>query len=469
VFEASPHGAITSAEVADLVQLETQLSVIMYSASQNHDIDDVYNNRSVAEARAMLGALAGYLDAFGLDDSESVNVAQLGYFAALEAVVQRRSFATQLLYAKLRLFAATFGMLGAEQRATSTAYREMVYGTSVQTPRDEACVNTVSRLLPSLTGYYFVQRVNSSVEEAERILEAVERSYSDNFASVSWMDTATADAANAKLEAITNLVGYPSVWDDFNDYYSSESIDFSDYFELVLSLSATSQRDEFAQRTEPVDKSVWSMSPADVNAYYSPSFNLICFPMGILQAPFYSPDNVAAMNYGGIGVVQGHELGHAFDNSGSRYDAHGYLRDWWTPASRESFDVGVECVEDQYSSYSVTPGVNVVGSLVVGEAMADLGGVSNAYSAYKNSGIDEVDLVNEAFGMSPDELFFVAFAQIWCNTASPGYLEMLTSTNPHPPGEYRVQGTLSDSADFHEVFQCAAGSTYNPATSCDIW
>lgn len=175
------------------------------------------------------------------------------------------------------------------------------------------------------------------------------------------------------------------------------------------------------------------------------------------------------MNYGGLGVVQGHELGHAFDDGGSRYDAGGYLRDWWTPASRTLFETEVQCVEQQFSSFQVAPGVNVHGSLVVGEAMGDIGGVANAFSAFqrwKNTsdtdGIEE-GLVTEYFGMNSDELFFVSFAQAWCSVASLDYLVMLTSTNPHPPGEFRVLGTLTDTPQFAEVFSCVGQPT------CDLW
>jgi len=472
-FVASPDGALNSTALDELVELERQLAAAMYSPSQNRDVSQVYNNVSVAEARTTLGQLAGFLDAFSLQSTEVLNLAQLNYFRALGLVLSRRSLGTLKNYVKLRLYQSTFHLLGQPQRAVSHAYREMIYGTSSSPSRDEYCSSAISASMPMLVGKYFVEQNSIDTAEAAEILEHLEQSYSVSFGQVDWMDAATASAAQQKLEAITNKVGWPAEWPDFAAFYGN--VQFSDYFEFQVSLARTAAAEALLQRNETVDREVWGMSPSAVNAYYSPSFNEIVFPLGILQFPFYRPGNLKAMNYGGIGTVQGHELGHAFDDGGSKYDAQGYLRDWWTPASRSLFEAEVQCVEQQFSRFEVAPGVSVQGSLVVGEALGDIGGVANAYQAYQawrlssDDANSEDELAAEYFNMTADELFFVSFGQLWCSVASPDYLVMLTSTDPHPPGAFRVQGTLSDMPQFAEVFGCAAGSTYNPAAACVVW
>lgn len=262
VFAASPDGDLNSSALAELVTLESQLAVVMYSPSQNRDVDQIYNNVSVTEARTQLGQLASFLDAFSLQSDEQVNLAQLNYFRALGLVVSRRSLDTLKNYVKLRLYAHTFHMLGEPQRTVSHAYREMIYGTSSVQPRDEYCVSAVSAAMPQLTGYYFVQQSNISVDEAREILENVEQAYSDAFDELSWMDAATARAAEEKLEAITNKVGWPESWPDFEAFYGG--VLFSDYFEFQRSLACRAGEQELLQRNQTVDRAVWGMSPSAV-------------------------------------------------------------------------------------------------------------------------------------------------------------------------------------------------------------
>lgn len=200
------------------------------------------------------------------------------------------------------------------------------------------------------------------------------------------------------------------------------------------------------------------------------------FPAGIIQEPFYSLDYPTAMNLGGLGSVIGHELGHAFDDSGSQYAGDGTLRNWWSTTSRTRFETSAQCIADLYSGYEVTPGANLDGELVLGESIADLGGMHQSYNTYVHwrsdsaaQAAEESAAIAEAFNMSDAQLFMVAFAQTWCSVATPEYEAELAANNPHPASRFRVLGTLSNSDAFASAFECPLGSTYNPESKCAVW
>lgn len=298
------------------------------------------------------------------------------------------------------------------------------------------------------------------------MMEGAEQSMSDGFPKLSWMDAESAAMSQMKLDLITNKIGYPDIWPDFGTFY--DGLVQEEYFEMMIELSRRSFNQSLSVLHLPVDKDKWSMAPSEVNAQYNPLFNDITMPIGIMNFPFYHTDVLRAMNFGGLIVVFAHEGGHAFDDGGSRFDGYGYLRDIWTPYTRRAFRANTVCLEEQFSGYSAGPGLSVIGSLVVGEVLADLGGVENAFTAYQrwkaeNENVED-ELAQQYFNMSSDELFFVAFAQIWCSKTNPEYLKLLTSTDPHPPGEFRVQGTLADSPHFRKTFNCS-----NDIVPCTVW
>jgi putative endopeptidase len=219
----------------------------------------------------------------------------------------------------------------------------------------------------------------------------------------------------------------------------------------------------------PVDKTEWLMTPQTVNAYYQPTNNEIVFPAGILQPPFFSKDFPAAMNYGGIGAVMGHELTHGFDDQGRKSDGDGVLREWWEPQVSAKFEKVAQCVSDQFSKFEVEPGVHVNGQLTLGENIADLGGVKEAYAAYKAWEAKHGAPPPAVPGLTNDQLLFVSFAQVWCTVQTPEFLRRQVTTDPHSPGAVRAVAAAMNSAAFRQAFSCKAGDKMVADPTCTVW
>jgi predicted metalloendopeptidase len=220
-----------------------------------------------------------------------------------------------------------------------------------------------------------------------------------------------------------------------------------------------------ASLNQPVDHSLWNAAPVTVNAFYSPGDNAITIPAGILQLPFFADGYSLASNYGGIGVVLGHELTHGFDNSGRLFDRSGMLNDWWTPDTEAAFQARAQCVVDQYASYQVLPGLSVDGQLTLPENLADMGGVNVAYDAWMARGDHE----GARGGLDDRQQFFVAFAQSWCENARDAFLQSQVSTDPHSPARQRVNGALANAPAAAEAFSCAPGTPLAPVNPCAVW
>ncbi|HWO10544.1 MAG TPA: M13 family metallopeptidase, partial [Polyangiaceae bacterium] len=249
--------------------------------------------------------------------------------------------------------------------------------------------------------------------------------------------------------------------------YSKLKLKKGDYFgNLVASAHFEFER-EAAKVGKPVDKSEWGMTPPTVNAYYNPLNNEMAFPAGILQPPFFSKDFPTAMNFGGIGMVMGHELTHGFDDEGSQYDAQGNLKNWWEPAVNERFKEKTSCVADQYSRYEALPGLKLNGQLTLGENIADLGGVKLAYAALRATRRDPAAAV-PAGGYSEEQQFFLAMGQGWCAKTRPELERLLVQTNPHSPPRFRVQGALANLPEFAAAFACGAPAD-EKEKACVVW
>jgi endothelin-converting enzyme/putative endopeptidase len=280
------------------------------------------------------------------------------------------------------------------------------------------------------------------------------------------MDAATRTEAENKLSKIINKIGYPSKWRN----YDSVAIDRRSFIGNVERASAFEVKRELTKVGQPVDKEEWQMTPPSVNAYYEPTMNEMVFPAGILQVPFYGKSQTPALNFGAIGLVVGHELTHAFDDEGRQFDAEGNLRDWWTPAVAAEFEKRTGCVERQYEDYVVIDDAHVKGKLTLGENIADLGGLKLSFQAFERAE-KEHPATPAIAGFSPEQQFYLGFAQAWCANYRPEALRLLVATNPHSPPRYRVNGPLSNSHDFATAFQCKDGSAMVRGTEkrCEVW
>jgi predicted metalloendopeptidase len=267
------------------------------------------------------------------------------------------------------------------------------------------------------------------------------------------------------LNAFVAKIGYPDRWRD----YSAMKIDGSLFFHNVRSAALFARNYQMAKIGKPVDRNDWGMTPPTVNAYYSPLMNEIAFPAGILQAPFFDLEADDAANYGAIGVVIGHEMGHGFDDQGSKFDAEGNLRNWWTPEDRKKFDERAACVIDQFNTLDVGEGLRHNGKLVVGEAFGDIGGLALAFKAYKRSLGGKPGPVIDDF--TADQRFFLAFARVWARSHRPEDLRLRLNTDPHPIAKFRTIGTLQNSPEFHKAFNCKLGDPMvrPPEKQCKLW
>jgi putative endopeptidase len=244
-------------------------------------------------------------------------------------------------------------------------------------------------------------------------------------------------------------------------------VDRSSYLANVQRGASFDQARELAKIGKPVDRGEWGMTPPTVNAYYNPTFNEIVFPAGILQPPFYDPKADDAVNYGGVGAVIGHEISHGFDDEGSKFDGQGNLREWWTADDRKNFDEHADCVAKQFDGYEVEPGLHQNGKLVLGESIGDLGGVTIAYAAYEKS--IEGKRPKDVDGFTPEQRFFLGWAQVWGTNMRPEFARLQTNTNPHPLPRFRGNGPLSNMPEFAKAFGCKKGEAMVRAQACKIW
>nr|CDS26897.1 hypothetical protein HmN_000151700 [Hymenolepis microstoma] len=355
-------------------------------------------------------------------------------------------------------------------RKAHEMYDQAMSGAKEQHQRWLQCLRTVEDFFGMTIARKFVAEHfdEKSKEVATRMIRKIKMAFKNSFYQVEWMD----DMAKKSVDMMGESIGYP---EDINniekenkpffavDYLSNETF-FENTYKLYRSRTLVALRKLF-------DSSVitWDMAPHIVNAYYNPRENHIYFPAGILQKPFYDANFPLALNYGGIGVVVGHEIAHAFDRQGSKFDAKGNLRQWWSESTRVDFEKNSECLVRQYGNYTVL-GKNIDGQLTLSENIADNGGIKAAYRAYLKLQEKEGSLRKLAgLNLTFNQLFFISFAQVWCKRQLPQAALHTVMVDVHAPDRYRVIGTLSNSQEFSEAFSCPKGSTMNPPNKCILW
>jgi len=346
-------------------------------------------------------------------------------------------------------------------------YRKYLRGAKEMQPRWERCVRYTDYNLGEALGQVYVAKVFSPALKQNTLdmVRRIETAMGQRIRALDWMSPETKQQALEKLAGIRNKIGYPDKWRD----YSSVTITRDDFAGDVERAHRFENRRDINKIGKPVDHGEWDITPTTVDAYYNPQMNDINFPAGVLQPPLYDPKMDAAPNYGDTGGTIGHELTHGFDDEGSQFDAHGNLRNWWTKADREKFDARTQCVDDQYSNYIATDDVHVNGKLTLGENVADLGGEILAYMAWKNATQGE-DL-QPVDGFTPDQRFFIGFAQWDCANERPEDLRMRAMIDPHSPAQYRINGVVVNMPQFGKAFSCKPGEPMVKATDkvCKVW
>ena len=346
-------------------------------------------------------------------------------------------------------------------------YRKYLRGAKEQQPRWKRCVQYVDYDLGEALGQVYVAKVFSPElkQSTLAMVKGIEAAMGQRIRALDWMSPETRQQALTKLASIRNKIGYPDKWRD----YGSVTIVRDDFAGNVERAHQFESRRDINKIGKPVDHGEWDISAPTVDAYFNPQMNDINFPAGVLQPPLYDPKMDDAPNYGNTGGTIGHELTHGFDDEGSQFDAHGNLKDWWTKEDREKFDARTKCVDDQYSRYVSVEDVHINGKLTLGENVADLGGEILAYIAWKDANKDKH--LQPIDGLTPQQRFFIGFAQWDCANERPEDMRMRAMTDPHSPARYRINGVVVNMPEFAEAFSCKPGQPMvKPAAQvCRVW
>ena len=399
--------------------------------------------------------------------ADSLNVAQPAYYDKLNEMLKTVSINDWKLYLKARVLQKSAAALSSPFVDAQFEYSKVLTGAQKLKPRWERIYQSVDGNIGEALGQLYVKKYFTE-DAKKRMLELVnnlEKSFENRIGNLDWMSDSTKVIAKAKLHAFTKKIGFPDKWRD----YSKVSVAKDKYFEARVSAARNEHEFYVSQIGKPVDRTMWQMTPPTINAYYDPTRNEIVFPAGILQFPFFDPNADDAINYGGIGMVIGHEMTHGFDDQGSQYDKDGNMKDWWNKTDKEKFQAKVKQVIALYNSFTVLDSVHVNGALTVGENIADMGGIAIAYDAFKmtKQGQDTTKID----GFTPDQRFFMSFAQVWRSKFKDETVRQRIKTDSHSPAMWRVIAPLMNFEPFYQAFNVKAGEKmYKPeAERIKIW
>ena len=460
------------AQAAIVLELETALAKVSKSRVELRDPIANYHKFSVDEVmQAYPGSpLKTYLGAAGLESLPELIIRQPEFFQALYAMLQERPLEDWKTYLRWHLLRASAPYLhAAAEDEAFDFYGRMLRDQQTQEPRWQRAARVIDAEIGEALGQLFVEKHFPPAARA-RMLDLVENIkvvFRDRLQKLDWMTDATKAKALDKFGRFTQKIGHPDKWRD----YSSVQIRVDDYLGNVQRARLFENRRQLRRVGQPVDRTEWRMTPQTVNAYFSPPLNEIVFPAGILQPPFFDAEMDDAVNYGGIGVVIGHEITHGYDDQGRKYDADGNLNDWWTEADAKAFEARAQKVVDQYNAYEPLPGLHVNGQLTLGENIADLGGDSVAYEALERALAKAPAKRKQIDGFTPEQRFFLSMSQVWRSNCKEAEARRLLTVDPHSPGQYRAIGAHVNVPEFYEAFGIKAGSPMwrAPELRAKIW
>lgn len=455
-----------AAAAAVVMRMETDLAKASMTQIEQRDPHAIYHMMNLTELNTVSPHFSWqeYFKTLGYSQIKKINLAMPKFFEKFNELLLSTSLDDWKVYLRWHLldsYAAYLSQPFVDQNFKMVA---TLTGTQKILPRWQRVVATENGALGFAIGKMYVEKYfpPSSKQDVLEILHQIRDVLRKDLATLSWMTPATREAAIKKLDLMGERVGYPDKWWD----YSSLMIDRGPYVLNVKRANEFLTKRDLNKIGKPVDKSEWAMTPQTVNAYYDPSMNNINLPAGILQSPFFDPAAPAAVNYGAIGFVIGHEITHGFDDEGAQFDGHGNLKNWWTPDDLKKFKAATNCIMEQFSQYKLE-GLSVQGKLVMGEATADLGGLILAYRAYHNSqAYKKATTIN---GFTPDQQFFLGSAHVWAANIRPEQMRNLITIDPHPPMIYRVNGTLANMPSFQAAFRVPEASPMVNKQRCVIW
>ena len=460
--------AQAAAHAQAVLRIETDLAKGSLDLVSRRDPNQIYHKMSVPELAALSPSFdwPKYFAALGTPSFTDLDVSVPDFIKALNAVLTNTSVADLKAYLRWHLLHSEAPLLPKAFVAENFSfYIQTLTGAKQLQPRWERCVKITDADLGFALGQKYVEQAFPPDAKARvlTMVREIETMLGDDLQSLDWMTPATRQQALVKLRAVADKVGYPDKWRDYssvkivrgqavaNDERATE-------FEVHRQLSKIGQ---------PVDRAEWDATPPTVNAYYDPQHNDINFPAGILQPPFFDNRMDAAVNYGAIGSIMGHELTHGFDDEGRQFDAQGNLRNWWTPEDEKEFEKRAECFIKEYSAFTPVDDVHLNGKLTLGENTADNGGIRLAFMALMKSleGKSQVKID----GFTPQQRFFLAWGQAWCENVRPEMARLWAQTDPHSPGRDRGNGVLGNMPEFREAFACHEGQPMVHAPACRVW
>jgi putative endopeptidase len=463
--------ATAAAEAKTVMSTETLLADASMHRVDLRDPDKVYHKMPVAKLHELAPNVSwdSFFQEVGAPAVTEINVGQPDFFRAVNAALTSVPLADWKIYMRWHLIHSVAPALSAKfVEENFDFYGRTLEGQKEMLPRWRRCVEATDRQLGEALGQVYVQRAFPP-EAKGRALAMVKNlmaALHDDLSTLDWMGAATREQALKKLAAIQLKIGYPDKWRD----YSRFRVDRGPYVENVRRGNDFENAYDVGKIGKPMDRGEWNMTPPTVNAYYNPLRNEIVFPAGILQPPFYDPNRDDAINYGAIGAVIGHELTHGFDDQGSKFDAQGNLKNWWTDEDFKKFQARGDCIVKQFDSFVVEPGLNENGKLVEGESIADLGGLTIAYNALQKT-LEGNPAPGAIDGFTREQRFFLGWAQVWEGSTRPERMRVIVNTDPHPVDWFRVNGPMSNIPAFAKAFGCNANSAMvrSEAQRCRIW
>lgn len=471
MFELLGDDASKAANEAQAVMaLETKLAQASKALVELRDPEKLYHRMPMMAVKDVAPAFdwVAYFQTVGHSKAD-VNVATPDFFKAMNTELTATSIADWKSYLRWNLVNRAASGLSAKLVDEDFHFKGTILsGAKENLPRWKRCVSATDGALGEALGAVYVEKTFNAAakQRALTMVRNLEAALKSDISTLSWMSEPTRKQAIVKLEAFMNKIGYPDKWRD----YSALPVDRSAYQTNRFRVGKFNEDRDWAKIGKPVDRGEWAMSPPTLNAYYNPQNNEIVFPAGILQPPFFDPTADDALNYGGIGSVIGHEMTHGFDDQGSRYDPAGNLANWWSDADLKAFKERAGCIVNQFNSFEVEKGLNMNGSLVQGESIADLGGLVVAYAAFQKSMEGKPRPAN-VDGFTPEQRFFLGFARGWATNMRPEIARLIALQDPHPLAKFRVNGPLSNMPQFAAAFQCKDGDPMvRPEKDrCVIW
>ncbi|MHB1022055.1 MAG: M13 family metallopeptidase [Acidobacteriaceae bacterium] len=459
-------------EAKRVMTLETALAQASTSRVDLRVPANHYHIMTVSELDTLSPAFQWntYFSAMGLSNMHSLNVATPNFFKEMSQQIHAADMDTWKSYLRWHVIHSAAPYLSdAFVQANFHFYREILSGQKELAPRWKRCTALTDHAMGEAVGQDWVKQnfPPDAKQSMTKLVKSLEVSLNEDIKNLPWMTAQTKVEAEKKLDAIRNKIGYPDQWRD----YSKLTVERNTLFANVQRSDAFEFHRDLNKIGKPVDEKEWGMTPPTVNAYYDPNMNDINFPAGILQPPFFDNSKDAAVNYGAIGVVIGHEMTHGFDDEGSQYDADGNLKNWWTPADKKAFAERTDCEVKEYGNFEAAPGAKLNGQLTLGENTADNGGLRIAYMALMNTLAQEGKQAEskKIDGYTPAQRFFISYAQVWCSNQTEQSARLMTKVDPHSPGKWRTNGAVQNFDGFGKAFGCTKGQPMMPVNACRVW